>query len=308
MVVWRVLRHEIYAGRLAHYRVTRKGKQGKREQRSKDEWVYVQVPAIIDEDTFQAVQQRIEQAQQRSRRNSKHFYLLGRGRLRCACGYAMNGTTSSAGKAGKPARRYYRCRANAADAVTPCALPRVNAEHIEQAVWAWLESTLTPESIERGILYEQQTAHTHQPDIAAEMERLTQRRAELTHEHERMIQAYKAGILSMEELARDKQQHDAALARIDAELAHLAQQQQAPNFDSEALTTVARQLQHELPHLSAAEKLHLLELLQVQVVRAADEQGQQWAHVSCKIDAARLSVDGVLCHTPQPVTRCPLPG
>jgi hypothetical protein len=112
----------------------------------------------------------------------------------------------------------------------------------------------------------------------------------------------------MEELARDKQQHDAALARIDAELAHLAQQQQAPNFDSEALTTVARQLQHELPHLSAAEKLHLLELLQVQVVRAADEQGQQWAHVSCKIDAARLSVDGVLCHTPQPVTRCPLPG
>jgi hypothetical protein len=113
----------------------------------------------------------------------------------------------------------------------------------------------------------------------------------------------------MEELARDKQHHDAALARIDAELARLDQQQKdAAGFDSEALTAVARQLQHELPHLDDDEKLHLLELLQVQVVRATDEQGQQWAHVSCKIDAARLSVDRVLCHTPQRVTRCPSPG
>jgi site-specific DNA recombinase len=298
MIIWRVLRRDIYSGILYHYRATRSGKHGKLLQRDRSEWVGVPVPPIIDQATFQAVQQRLSLAQQRSQRNRKHFYLLGGGRLVCQCGHRMSGTASPPARPGQPHRRYYRCLSNRRDAVTPCTLPRINADHLEQVVWRWLETVLTAEYIERGVWLAEQQAEGERADVDENMATLEKRRAQYAHEHDRMIQAYKAGVLSLDELAHDKADNDAALQRVDEELQRLDQlRHTATTYDLAALQTAGQELRAQLPYLEGEERLHLLDLLGLEVVREVDAQGQAWVRVCCKLVEAHLPAHDALCHT-----------
>jgi site-specific DNA recombinase len=308
MIIWRVLRRDIYSGILYHYRATRSGKHGKLQQRDRAEWVGVPIPPIIDQATFQAVQQRLSLAQQRSQRNRKHFYLLGGGRLMCQCGHRMSGTASPPARAGQPHRRYYRCLSNRRDAVEPCTLPRINADHLEQMVWRWLETVLTAEHIERGVWLAEQQAEGERTDVDEKIARLEKQRAQYAHEHERMIQAYKAGVLSLDELAHDKAANDVALQRVDAELQRLNQLCcTATTYDLAALQAVAQELRAQIPYLEGEERLHLLDLLGLEVVREVDAQGQPWARVHCKLVGTRLPTQGALCHTARQETMCHSP-
>jgi site-specific DNA recombinase len=308
MIIWRVLRRDIYSGILYHYRATRSGKHGKRHQRDRSEWVGVPVPPIIDQATFQAVQQRLSLAQQRSQRNRKHFYLLGGGRLVCQCGHHMSGTASPPARPGQPPRRYYRCLSNRRDAVTPCMLPRINADHLEQLVWNWLETVLTVEQIERGVRLAEQRAEGERANVDETITTLEKRRAQHVHEHERMIQAYKAGVLSLDELSHDKAANDAALQRVDEELQRLDQlRRTATTYDLAALQAAAQELRAQLPYLEGEERLRMLDVLGLEVVREVDAQGQAWVRVCCNLVGARLPAQGALCHTARQETMCHSP-
>jgi hypothetical protein len=204
-----------------------------------------------------------------------------------------------------PLRRYYRCRANTADAVQRCSRPRLNAERIEQAVWQWVQTVLTPESIERGVVLEEQQIRAQRATLDADIAALSQRRNGLEQEQARMIQAYKAGILSLEELARDKTAYDAALKGIDAELARLDRlHRETPCFDVAALKAKAHALRLECAHLSDEERIRLLDMLEVRAVCGVNDEQRQYADVSCVIRAERLSDGGALCHTAQAAARC----
>jgi hypothetical protein len=61
------------------------------------------IPAIIDEDTFQATQEQLQRNRALARRNRKYDYLFGGGRFRCGrCGRGMTGFPLWG-------VRYYRC-------------------------------------------------------------------------------------------------------------------------------------------------------------------------------------------------------
>src|SRR5262249_51975158 len=59
-------------------------------KRPKEEWISIPVPAIIDEKTFECVQEQLEENKRFAPRNArKHEYLLS-GLLRCnQCKYAL---------------------------------------------------------------------------------------------------------------------------------------------------------------------------------------------------------------------------
>ena len=80
-----------------------------RADRSTDEWIEVHdaCPRIIDEDTWQGVQNILSDPERAKQLPTPRFYML-RGRAKCAvCGSAMVGQTLTV--KGRPFR-YYRCR------------------------------------------------------------------------------------------------------------------------------------------------------------------------------------------------------
>jgi len=116
-VIWGMLRNPAYAGtavfgktqavhepaglnrtaRLAGRTVPR---QVRVEDRLREEWTAIPVPALVDEDTFDRVQQRLADNKRFAARSTKVPSLL-QGLAACAscgCGYYRTSTTTSAGK------------------------------------------------------------------------------------------------------------------------------------------------------------------------------------------------------------------
>ncbi len=85
--VKKILNNPTYAG-IWHYNKTQTIKvDGKRRhiKRSHTEWIAVDVPALITEETFQAVQQQLHTNRAVAKRNTKYDYLL-QGMIYCTCG------------------------------------------------------------------------------------------------------------------------------------------------------------------------------------------------------------------------------
>jgi len=102
-----------------------------RHKRPEEEWIEVEVPAIIDRDLWDAAQDQRQRNRQFSRRNAKHDYLLS-GLIRCSCGRAMSGEYFSN-------HRYYSCtwRNNHHTNLEkrPCKARSVRADAIEVDIW-----------------------------------------------------------------------------------------------------------------------------------------------------------------------------
>ena len=88
-----ILRKELYKGVYVANReekvwVWEGGKQKKvSQQKPKDEWIYLSVPAIVSEAQWDEAQRRLETGKEKSLRNAnKHEWLLS-GLVKCVCGY-----------------------------------------------------------------------------------------------------------------------------------------------------------------------------------------------------------------------------
>jgi site-specific DNA recombinase len=105
-------------------------------KRSKEEWIFIPVPAIIDEETFERVQEQLEENKRFATRNArKHEYLLS-GLLRCKqCNYALYGKVYTEDEV---KRLYYRCR-GVDGWLLPngkaCSSRMVRVEMIDDLVW-----------------------------------------------------------------------------------------------------------------------------------------------------------------------------
>ena len=122
-----VISDEVYAG------VWRFGMRigGSHNLRPPEEWITVNVPAIIDRTTWEAAQKQKSRNKAFAKRNAKHDYLLS-GLLRCGeCGSSMCG-----GYFGEHC--YYSCnRANNhhAGLEKSCKARRIRADAIEVDIW-----------------------------------------------------------------------------------------------------------------------------------------------------------------------------
>jgi site-specific DNA recombinase len=134
--VHKILRNEAYTGR-AYWGKSQRTSQTTSVRRPRSEWIEILVPAIIDQATFDAAQQRLRRNQARSSRHCKHSYLLS-GYLHCGhCRRRMTGTAPKGG-------RRYHCSSvrNTHDPQTRCR-GSVAAEASERQVWAAVEEFLS---------------------------------------------------------------------------------------------------------------------------------------------------------------------
>lgn len=155
VTVRKILKNETYAG-VWHFGKTKMDKKlgsrngplpdkrgfGKQVPRAEEEWIAVEVPAIIDRDLFDLAQKRIRINIAQSPRNSKNKYLM-KSRLRCTkCGYTYQGRTR-----GK--YQYYFCKGREQRPVSMCDMLPFTAKKLESVIWTWLKEFLQhPELIQ----------------------------------------------------------------------------------------------------------------------------------------------------------------
>lgn len=130
-------------------------------EQPRDSWIDVPFPSLVDEDIWNRAQELKKKRIQRSKRNTKAFYLL-QGLLRCSeCGHrftAIAQRRSSNRRNGKlyvyefdVPRRYYRCRGVNHD-LDGSKRPSIRAEKLEQLVWDEVKTVLqNPDLIMAGI-------------------------------------------------------------------------------------------------------------------------------------------------------------
>ena len=176
-----------------------------RRRRPRDQWIAIPVPAPVEQETWDRVQaQMARNAVLSFRNNKKHNYLL-RCLLKCGiCGLAIHGCGFTR-TAGGVERRYYRCAG--VDTVTTgrdtkCPRAMIDAEIIEQAMWGHVVGLLSdPQQLIAQ--FEQFIAGTTDgsPQEQAIERQLQARLDRLARADLRLLEAYQATVISLEELA-----------------------------------------------------------------------------------------------------------
>jgi site-specific DNA recombinase len=157
------------------------------------EWIEVAVPAIIETSLWQKAQQRKAMNIKYAHRNSHYHYLL-HGLLVCGiCGQTLYGRK-------RGAHRYYYC-SNPKGQKTPgiaahrCSL---RADALEHQVWVALSDLLShPQQIK--LAWEAEVAAQKQPET--QRLRAQQQLKNLRKERKRLLDAYQAGAISLEEFS-----------------------------------------------------------------------------------------------------------
>ncbi len=195
--------------------------------RPRENWIAVQVPEIVSRPIWELAQVVREQNKTLSRRNSKTLNLL-KGRIKCGCGYRMQGHVRIY-PSGKE-RREYRCPGRTRISPPTCKARHLDANLLEATVWAFLVEMFEDREKFAARLDEAAKRHENvieplrleRAALIAQMEKTKQRAKELGNG---MSLVDKEGVV-YETLAEQSRQIDSMyqdqksrLAEIDAEIA-----------------------------------------------------------------------------------------
>jgi site-specific DNA recombinase len=216
-VIWGMLRNPAYAGRAVFgktqvihaqpglNRVARlQGRTTPRAvktvDRPRDEWTEIAVPAIVSDDAFARVQQRLEDNKRFAARNVKVPSLL-QGLAACAaCGYGYYRTSA------RTARRkicYYRCLGSddyRYEGGRVCHNKPVRADYLDQVVWDHITGLLAgPALIRAEITKRLEAARTSDP-ATRQRKQLELALAKASTSVTAMIEAYSEQLITIDEL------------------------------------------------------------------------------------------------------------
>ncbi len=183
--------------------------------RPAEEWIEISVPPLVDEATWQAAQERLEMNARFAQRNSRRTYLL-RGLLVCGtCGYTLQGRTQRG-------IVYYTCTHGGVHC--PPGVPRhtcsVRGDVVEPLIWQALTELLRdPQRIQDAW----EALQAEQAATPSELHRWQQRQTLLRKQRQRLLDAYQAGVISLEELIERQNPLDVELRELQKRLADAPQ-------------------------------------------------------------------------------------
>jgi len=179
-----------------------------------EDWIWFQVPPLVDEALWEAAQERLAMQSRYAPRNARTPYLL-RGLLVCGvCGFTLQARTQ------KDSVTYY-CRHGGRHCPEGVAQHTcsVRAEAIEVLVWQSLADLLDhPQQIQEAW----QTLQSEQT-TEGEYQRLQQRYTILDKQRQRLIDAYQADLITLDELRQRQNPLDNQLQSIRANLTSFSQ-------------------------------------------------------------------------------------
>lgn len=239
---------------------------GKRSKKPR-ELIERPVPPVVEPDTWQRAQETLRKNQLFSRRNAKRRYLL-RGLVKCqTCGCNYVGSTFH-GPGRKP-KVYYRCGGQEAyrgRCTGRCTSKAVNCEFLEDTVWADIVGFIeNPGDVLAALAEERQQESEHVGQIVRERANVEAALSAKTGERDRVLDAYRKGIIESDDLEREMGKIRAETAALEEHIAYLDGQLEASSRAAESLRS-AESLLLELRErlgkpLSWEMKRQLVELL-----------------------------------------------
>jgi site-specific DNA recombinase len=216
-VIWGMLRNPAYAGhavfgktmvvhespglnRVARLQGRSTPRASKTVDRPPGEWTEISVPAIISEDTFDRVAQRLADNKRFASRNSKVPSLL-QGIAACSsCGYGYYRTST---RTTNKKIYYYRCLGSddyRYEGGRVCANKPVRADYLDQLVWNHITGMLAdPHLIRAEIDKRLASARTADP-ATQQRTRLENALAKISSGIARMIEAFGEQLITLDEL------------------------------------------------------------------------------------------------------------
>ncbi len=285
-IVRRILGSETYCG-IWHFNKTAHGKPA-----ALDQHIAVDVPAIVDRETYELARERFHDNKHNATREGRHEYLLAR-RLKCSCGYALCGCPgSSRGKV----YLYYRCSGNTSrDVVTPCLVGRYRAGPIDALAWDWIKGFITNPAILRESL---EGAQTQAEAVIAPMRDELRIIDGLITENEaqarRLLDAYQSGLYTLEDTAGRKRNIDETRQALAVQRDTLAERIAGTVVSSDRIERImafadGQKEKVELATRSFETRRALIEGLDVRgVVRRDAEGGAIKLHASCILGEIEL--------------------
>ena len=171
--------------------------------RPQEEWIYIPVPKIIDEKTFNCAQEQLKQNIRFAPRNNKKNHYLLNGLLRCKlCGYAMYGKPALSSK---NKLVYYRCLGldrHRCQPGTTCTGHPVRAEVLDDAVWGQTRKLIEqPEIVFQEYSDRLQKKEKQELDIQALIAKKDKELRYQENEKQRLLDLYQAGRVTLDEIS-----------------------------------------------------------------------------------------------------------
>jgi len=219
----RLLINPVYVGTL----IDNANKNKRKQQRGAKPIVVTNaVPAIVKQETYDAVQGIFAENKTRFPTRSQQSNYLLSGLVHCAkCGGRMPGHSDGV-------RRYYRCRTYHQHGKGVCAAASISAGNLEAAIVEQLfEIRLDPKRLKEYLATDNESQRKHIPKVRQEIGRLKDRKTKLENRREQIKDAYEDGeynLATMKERSRkaekETQETDAALEAAQDKLGALEQQ------------------------------------------------------------------------------------
>lgn len=234
--VWRILKNPAYRGAAA-FGKTRAGEpklprlrspRGRPEHPRRpisristnaDEQIFIDVPGLVSEELFGAVQAQLEENRKRRRERAGNGQYLLQGLVVCKqCGYACYRTTNLKSANGSAPYAYYRCTGSDAYRFAGqrlCRNKQVHADMLDAAVWDDVRQLLLePERVRRE--YERRLL-TAAKGPGQDVEHLGKMINNVKNMMSRLIDAYGDGLLDKSEFEPRISAARERLTRLEAE-------------------------------------------------------------------------------------------
>ena len=229
-----------------------------------EEWIPVaQVPAIITEQQFAQVKEKMAHNQQFARRNnSTHLYLL---RALVSCGTCQLACT---GRQAHPGYCYYLCNGRSTQVGShlnhPCNARYIPANQLDELVWQDMCEVLThPEMIAHAL----QSAHQGDwlpQELQARRENLRKGQKALQTQLERLTEAYLQEIIPLPEYQRRRTElvrRQQGLADQEKQLTQQVRRQEELAGWNASIEAFCQRIQFGLDQATFEQKRKLVELL-----------------------------------------------
>jgi len=236
--VWHVLQNPAYMG-LAAYGKTHMMPRGKNSRlraargnsiqprrsnapKSADpkEWVFITIPALVDNELFRAAHAQLEENRSRARQGRRRPGYLLQGLTCCAkCGYAYYGKTLRQLGAGRQMRDflYYRCSGSDGyrfGGERICGNAQIQGNILETAVWSEVSKLLmNPQSVEL-----EHQDKTKNGALSDNLETLRSQKAKLEHAVERLIDSFAEGLIEKDQFTSRMARTKSRIADLDARI------------------------------------------------------------------------------------------
>ncbi|MBT3864793.1 recombinase family protein [Candidatus Peregrinibacteria bacterium] len=250
-----ILRRTHYTG-VYHYNKKGKDKDGKIVEKPRSEWIDFTCPPIIDNFTFKKAQVKLD-SQKKQSNNKKTQYLLT-GKIECAkCGAMFTAYTSS------KKTKNYRCgKSSKLKTTQVCKVPHISENIIAEPVWEIVKMILQKPTSVLNKMERELKKESYYQALLDDKGILENRRVQLKNERQRVKEAFRRGVFTIDDLEEQISEIEKEGAEILEQLEGINSQLTVEEDKGEkiaSLKEMAKKYRNNLTEPSYEDKYDLLQ-------------------------------------------------